>query len=193
MSKHLSICALLATMSLLAGQAFGADSSQPAKDSFITGKLEATYLFNRHLNSFTIHPETTNGVVHLTGSVDSDIDRDLAGQIAKGVDGVTSVKNDLVVESGSSQASTKSSGTSGTFGQYVDDATTTAMVKSKLLADSNVKGLKITVETTRDVVTLTGKVGSAEQKQLAEKIARNTGDVKSVKNELVIDKTVGGS
>jgi hyperosmotically inducible protein len=193
MSKHLSICALLATMSLLAGQAFGADSSQPAKDSFITGKLEATYLFNRHLNSFTIHPETTNGVVHLTGSVDSDIDRDLAGQIAKGVDGVTSVKNDLVVKSGSSQASTKSSGTSGTFGQYVDDATTTAMVKSKLLADSNVKGLKITVETTRDVVTLTGKVGSAEQKQLAEKIARNTGDVKSVKNELVIDKTVGGS
>jgi len=193
MSKHLSICALLATMSLLAGQAFGADSSQPAKDSFITGKLEATYLFNRHLHSFTIHPETTNGVVHLTGSVDSDIDRDLAGQIAKGVDGVTSVKNDLVVKSGSSQASTKSSGTSGTFGQYVDDATTTAMVKSKLLADSNVKGLKITVETTRDVVTLTGKVGSAEQKQLAEKIARNTGDVKSVKNELVIDKTVGGS
>ena len=193
MRKQLSICALLATMSLVASQAFAADSSQPAKDAFITGKLEATYTFNRHLSASAIHTETTNGVVHLTGTVDSDIDRDLAGQIAKGAEGVTSVKNDLVVKSGSSQASTKSSGSGETFGQYVDDATTTAMVKSKLLADPNVKGLKISVETTGDVVTLTGKVGSAEQKQLAEKLAKNTGDVKSVKNQLVIDKSVGGS
>jgi osmotically-inducible protein OsmY len=130
--------------------------------------------------------------VHLTGTVDSSIDRDLAGEIAKGAEGVTSVKNDLVVKAGSSQASTKSSNSSGeSFGQYVDDATTTAMVKTKLLADPNVKGLKIGVETTGDVVTLTGKVGSTEQKQLAEKLAKNTGDVKSVKNQLVIDKSGG--
>jgi hyperosmotically inducible periplasmic protein len=194
MRKHLTICSLLATMSLLAMQAYAADSSQPAKDAFITGKLEATYLFNRHLTGSAIKAETTNGVVHLTGTVDSDIDRDLAAQIAKGAQGVTSVKNDLVVKkSGSSQASTKSSSSGETFGQYVDDATTTAMVKTKLLADPNVKGLKISVETTGDVVTLTGKVGSAEQKQLAEKLAQNTSDVKKVKNELVIDKTVGGS
>ena len=59
MRTHLTFYALLATMSLVATQAFAADSSQPAKDSFITGKLEATYLLNRHLNVFTIHPETT--------------------------------------------------------------------------------------------------------------------------------------
>jgi osmotically-inducible protein OsmY len=192
MRKHLlTICGLLATLSLTAAPVFAADSAQPAKDSFITGKLEATYLFNRHLSAFTIHPETTNGVVHLTGTVDSDIDRDLAGEIAKGVDGVTSVKNDLVVKAGSSQAGSKSGNSGETFGQYVDDATTTAMVKTKLLADPNVKGLKIGVETTGDVVTLTGKVGSAEQKQLAEKLTRNTGDVKKVRNELVIDKSGG--
>src|SRR5262245_38946777 len=124
MKRHLlTISALLATLSLAAAPAFAADSAQPAKDSFITGKLEATYLFNRHLNAFTIHPEPTNGVVHLTGTVESNIDRDLAGEIAKGVDGVTSVKNDLVVKAGSSQASSKSSsGSSRTFGELVDDA-----------------------------------------------------------------------
>jgi hyperosmotically inducible protein len=193
MRKHLTLCGLLATMSLFAMQASAADSSQPAKDSFITGKLEATYLLNRHLSVFTIHPETTNGVVHLTGTVDSTIDRDLAGALAQGIDGVTSGKNDLVVQAGSSQAASKSSGSTRSFGEYVDDATTTAMVKTKLLADPNVKGLKIGVETSGDVVTLTGKVGSAEQKQLAEKLAKNTSDVKSVKNQLVIDKSVGGS
>ncbi len=112
MRKHLPICALLATMTLVAAQAFAADSSQPAKDSFITGKLEATYLLNRHLSVFTIHPETTNGVVHLTGTVDNNIDRDLAAELAKGIDGVTSVKNDLVVKAGSGQASSKSSNSS---------------------------------------------------------------------------------
>jgi osmotically-inducible protein OsmY len=193
MKRHLlTALGLLATLSLAAAPTFAAESSQPAKDSFITGKLEATYLFNRHLSGSSIKAETTNGVVHLTGTVDSNIDRDLAGEIAKGADGVTSVKNDLVVKAGSSQASSKSSNSSGeSFGQYVDDATTTAMVKTKLLADPNVKGLKIGVETTGDVVTLTGNVGSAEQKQLAEKLAKNTSDVKSVKNKLVIDKNGG--
>jgi hyperosmotically inducible periplasmic protein len=193
MKTQLAKFALVTTMSLAAMQAFAADQSQPVKDSYITGKLEATYLLNHHLNVFTIHPETTNGVVHLTGTVESNIDRDLAGELAKGIDGVTSVKNDLVVKAGSSQANAKSSSSTRTFGAFVDDSTTTAMVKTKLLADPNVKGLKIGVETRGDVVTLTGKVGSSEQKQLAEKIASNTGDVKKVHNELVIDKSVGGS
>jgi len=191
MTKQLATLALLVTMSLAAMQASAGDDSQLIKDAFITGKLEGTYLLNRHLNVFTIHPETNNGVVHLTGTVESNIDRDLAGELAKGIDGVVSVKNDLAVKTGSTQAKATSKGTGRTFGEFVDDATTTAMVKLKLLGDPNIKGLKIAVETRGDVVTLTGKVGSAEQKQLAEQLTRNTGDVKNVRNELVIDKSVG--
>jgi osmotically-inducible protein OsmY len=192
MTKRLATFALLAMTSIGAMQAFAGDDSQPIKDAFITGKLEGTYLLNRHLNVFTIHPETNKGVVHLTGTVESEIDRDLAGELAKGIDGVVSVKNDLVVKTGSSQAKAANSKDTGrTFGQFVDDATTTAMVKLKLLADPNINGLKIAVETRGDVVTLSGKVGSAEQKQLAEQLTRNTGDVKNVRNALVIDKSVG--
>ena len=72
---------------------------------------------------------------------------------------------------------------------WVDDATTTAMVKSKLLADPQIKGTKIDVDTRGDVVTLSGTVASKEQKQLAEQIAKNTGDVKQVKNQLVVGST----
>ncbi|HUL82474.1 MAG TPA: BON domain-containing protein [Gammaproteobacteria bacterium] len=191
MTKQLATFALLVMTSLGAMQAFAGDDSQPIKDAFITGKLEGTYLLNGHLNVFTIHPETNRGVVHLTGTVESEIDRDLAGELAKGIDGVVSVKNDLVVKTGSSRAKASSKDADRTFGQFVDDATTTAMVKLKLLADPNIKGLKIAVETRGDIVTLTGKVGSSEQKQLAEQLTRNTGDVKNVRNELVIDKSVG--
>jgi osmotically-inducible protein OsmY len=63
------------------------------------------------------------------------------------------------------------------------------MVKSKLFAAPHIKGTKIDVDTRGDVVTLSGTVGSNEQKQLAEQIAKNTGDVKQVKNQLVVGST----
>jgi osmotically-inducible protein OsmY len=62
-------------------------------------------------------------------------------------------------------------------------------MKSKLLANTNTHGLKIDVDTRGDVVTLAGAVSSSEEKQLAEQIARNTGDVKDVRNQLVVQRS----
>jgi hyperosmotically inducible periplasmic protein len=188
MRNYLALTALLATMSLTGTHAFGDDKGAP-KDSWITGKLEATYALNRHLNAFAINTETTNGVVHLTGTVESDIDRDLAGELAKGIEGVVSVDNDLAIKPNARQE-VQAGSTQRPFGVFVDDATTTAMVKSKLLANPNTKGLDIDVDTRGDVVTLNGEVTSAEEKQLAEELAKNTGDVKEVRNQLVV-KRVG--
>jgi len=201
MKKQLTITALLIGSALAGSQAY-ADFSGDAKDAWITGKLEAVYALNPHLDAFTIKTETTAAKVHLTGTVDSEIDRDLATELAKGIDGVVSVDNDLVVKSGTRTAAhptTRSSDAKSAsasadkeqrpFGVWVDDATTTAMVKSKLLADSHIKGTKIDVDTRGDVVTLSGTVGSKEQKELAEQIAKNTGDVKQVKNQLVVGST----
>ncbi len=186
MKKYLAITALIATMSLGAMQAFGDDKGAP-KDGWITGKLEATYALNRHLNAFTINTETVSGIVHLTGNVETDIDRDLAGELAKGIEGVVSVDNDLVIKP-NAREDARTETTQRPFGVFVDDATTTAMVKSKLLANANTKGLEIDVDTRGDVVTLNGEVASAEEKQLAEEITRNTGDVKQVRNQLVVKR-----
>lgn len=70
-------------------------------------------------------------------------------------------------------------------GPAINDATITTRIKAKLLADS-ITGT--TVDTTDGVVTLTGSVGSDEQKAKAEKHARETEGVKNVKNELVVKK-----
>ena len=158
------------------------------KDGWLAGKIETVYTLNRHLNAFAINTDVENGMVHLTGMVESDIDRDLAGEIAEGIDGVVEVQNDLKVEESARQAAAKKSGEEGkrSFGTWVDDATTTAAVKSRLVGNANTKGLQIDVDTWGDVVTLSGEVGSAEEKQLAEEIARNTGDVEDVLNQLVV-------
>ena len=121
----------------------------------------------------------TQGVVQLTGKVSSDIDRDLAGELAKGIEGVVDVNNDLqvVARTGDTAATAVGSG-DRSFGAWIDDATTTASVKSKLLGNPNTEGLQIDVDTRGDVVTLSGEVASAEEKALAEELTRNTGDVK---------------
>ena len=187
MNKYLAVTGLLAG-SLLGLQAHGAESTGPVKDAWIDGKLETVYLLNRYLNAFTIDTDVTNGVVHLTGKVHSDIDRDLAGEIAKGIDGVVSVDNKLAIVPRSNQPAAPAAAGTRTFGAWIDDATTTASVKTKLLSDPNTDGLRIDVDTRRDVVTLSGEVGSAEERVLAEELARNTGDVKSVRNQLIVRK-----
>ena len=59
-------------------------------------------------------------------------------------------------------------------GDAAADAATTAAVKTKLLADTKVGGLKIDVDTKDNVVTLTGKVHSAAERTEAVRLARTT-------------------
>jgi osmotically-inducible protein OsmY len=68
-------------------------------------------------------------------------------------------------------------------GPAINDAGITTKIKAKLLADS-ITGT--TVDTTNGVVTLTGSVGNDEEKSKAEKLAKETEGVKSVKNDLVV-------
>ena len=68
----------------------------------------------------------------------------------------------------------------------VDDATVTAKVKSALIATPEVSGLRIDVDTSDNVVSLNGTVGSAEQRELAERTARSVEGVRDVKNNLVV-------
>ena len=182
MNKTLTVLTLIGTLATV--PAFAAKPSGQPGDAWIQGKIETVYLLNRHLNSFAIDTDVRGGAVHLTGKVESNIDRDLAGELAKGIDGVVSVKNDLVVAPHSKVAAAE--GDHRPFGVWVEDVTTTARVKTKLLTDTNIAGLKINVDTNGDVVTLAGEVASSEEKQLAEQLARNTGDVKDVHNQLVI-------
>lgn len=187
--KTLIATALAAGISLASSVAL-ADASTftgATKDAWITGKIETAFVLNAHLNPFAITTNVDNGVVHLSGIVKDDIDRDLAVEVAKGIDGVTEVKSDLTLDPARAAAARESAAAERDFGSWVDDATTTAVVKSKLVGNANTSGLKIDVDTSNDVVTLSGRVHSRAESDLAEQIARNTGDVKDVRNNLVVD------
>ena len=67
-------------------------------DSVITTKVKSLLAADNILKSFDIAVETSKGNVQLSGLVDSQITVDKAGEIAKGVSGVKSVKNSLIVK-----------------------------------------------------------------------------------------------
>lgn len=71
-------------------------------------------------------------------------------------------------------------------GSYVDDSAITAAVKAKMAEDKNVSATAISVETLKGTVQLSGFAKSQAEKDRAENIARNTKDVKAVRNSIVV-------
>jgi hypothetical protein len=66
-----------------------------ASDSAITMKVKSAVFAEESLKSSEINVETFKGVVQLSGFVNSQDDINRAVAVAKDVDGVTSVKNDM--------------------------------------------------------------------------------------------------
>ena len=64
-------------------------------DSVITTKVKAAVLNEPSLKSAEINVETFKGVVQLSGFVSSQADINKAVEVARGVGGVKSVKNDM--------------------------------------------------------------------------------------------------
>jgi osmotically-inducible protein OsmY len=73
-----------------------------------------------------------------------------------------------------------------TVGETIDDATITTRVKTSLLNDPDVGGLRIDVDTFKGVVTLSGRVKSKEEETKAVALARKIGGVTDVKSTLSI-------
>lgn len=162
------------------------------KDAWLDGKLESALLFNGHLNSFDIDTEVQNGTAYLSGAVESDIDRDLAGEIAKSIKGISEVENNLVVDkSKAGRDESEAAKERRSFVEAVQNATLTARIKTKLLVNSNTGGMAIDVDSRDGVVTLSGDVRSMQEAELAEKIAENTEGAEKVHNQLTVASNRG--
>ena len=71
-------------------------------------------------------------------------------------------------------------------GETIDDATITTRVKTSLLNDPDVGGLRIDVDTFKGVVTLSGRVKNRDEETKAVALARKIGGVADVKSTLQV-------
>jgi len=89
---------LIATFAACAATRTRESSGEYIDDSVITTKVKSLLAQDDFLKSFQIGVESRKGIVQLSGFVNSQSAVDKAGQIARGVDGVKSVKNDLILK-----------------------------------------------------------------------------------------------
>jgi hyperosmotically inducible protein len=160
-------------------------------DPGVTTAVKAKLASDDSVKANRIDVDTEEGVVTLTGSVDTPATKARALELARSSDGVVRVVDQLTVEpapaatSGAGEATrdaTRDVGRAGT------DAAVTTAVKTKFLADTDISGLKIDVDTKDGVVTLTGVVPTRAEKQKALSVAKKTEGVTSVVDRLKVGK-----
>lgn len=76
-----------------------AKAEQYVSDTAITAKVKAALVANDSVKGLDTQVETQNGVVQLSGFVDTETQADLAVEVAKQQKGVKDVKNDLRLKS----------------------------------------------------------------------------------------------
>lgn len=175
-----TISALIAGTALVALAACSATRTQRAPgetidDAALLTSVKAALASESISNAADVNVSVRRGEVNLSGFVDTAQDKSSAAELARNVDGVKSVKNDIAVH-----------GKSSSVGEVIDDSLLTAKVKTALIASPDTKAHEIGVETKAGVVQLSGFVDNAAAKSAATSVARSVTGVKEVKNELSI-------
>ena len=99
LQKFISLAAILAllTLSACAGTASSRSTGTYIDDKTISTKVEAQLAADSITKAIQVEVETYDGVVQLSGFVDSPAARQRAEEIARGVGGVKAVENDLQI------------------------------------------------------------------------------------------------
>jgi len=191
-------------------------TAEVATDAEITSAVKTKLLADKTVGGLKLDVDTNDGFVTLRGPVHSAVERDAALRIARNTNGVKSVTNKLVMDTAATTGRTdkddklkvevkddtkesaekvkdashkgaeKTKDAAVKTKDVTADASITSAVKTKLLGDTQVGGLKIDVDTKDNVVTLTGVVKNAAEKAEAVRLARTTSGVKSVVDKLTI-------
>jgi hyperosmotically inducible protein len=178
---------LSAILAVLAFAVLSTACSQQA-DIGITTKVKSLLDSDRAVaNAAQIQVTTQDKVVTLAGPVDSPATKAHAVNLAKGVEGVKKVVDNLTVAPSTVAAAQPAAAEAapGTATAPTDTAITQA-VKEKLLLQPETASGTISVDTHDGVVTLTGTVKSPQEKEQVIQTARNTQGVQRVEDKLSI-------
>src|SRR5262250_1692762 len=149
------------------------EAKQGMSDSWITSKTKIALFSDDRVKGTQVHVETKGGTVMLRGKVDDAEAKTAAGEIAKGIDGVKSVKNELQVVAPSNRKAVDA-----------DDNQISKSIENRFKQDPQLKHAKIDAKVNAGVVTLTGEVKSIDTSARASELARGIPGVRSVKNDL---------
>lgn len=174
--RHLRELTLIVCLFFVVEAAAVQAATQSVSDTALTTKVKAALSGDRNVQARDIEVETREGVVQLSGFVDSEGARSAAVLRARSVDGVAEVRNDLSIRTDDRPVREPVS----------DDGVIAARVRDSLgnvmLADES----EVKVEVSEGVVQLSGFVESVEEKARAGDAASAVAGVRDVENHIAL-------
>ena len=201
------VATLLSAFALVTAAA--CSQSDPGITTAVKSKLAA----DETVKAYQIDVDTADRVVTLSGTVENTAAKEQAVVLARQTEGVRDVVDHITVGAQTAPTTGDDRDLSDRAGEasrdvtneareagrdgldrareatvdtqaVATDASITAAVKGQLLADKDVAGLKIDVDTNKGIVTLNGTVQTRAEAERAATVARQTKGVTSVVNNL---------
>ncbi|HKE94144.1 MAG TPA: BON domain-containing protein [Povalibacter sp.] len=166
--------ALILSLGLVAAGATAVADDMHKSDASLTASVKSALISNDATKARQINVETKDGVVQLSGFVDSSAAKSAAETTAMSVEGVKQVQNRLLIRDGNRST-----------GQAVDDTVIAAKVKGELAGKAGLgTASDVNVEVNSGVVELSGFVATPDEKAKAGEVARGINGVKDVRNNI---------
>jgi osmotically-inducible protein OsmY len=156
-------------------------------DAWMAFKIRGRLLVKGNVSATSTKVAVNEGNVVLSGTADNTAQKELTEVYAKDIDGVKSVKNDIVITDRSTDRSAdRADSRHESAGEQIDDASITSQVKYALLSHKSTSALKTKVTTTDGVVRVTGDAATDAEKSLVTKLAGDVRGTRSVKNDMTV-------
>jgi osmotically-inducible protein OsmY len=166
------VCMLVCFVTVMSG--LSVFSEDQLKDAEISAAINADLIYDSRVMANKIDVECLDGVVTLSGTVNSILDRERAENFAAATVGVRSIINLIRVDPRIAQT----------------DAQLTELVRGALARDPAADAFEVKVDVQEGVVTLKGRVESYAEKDLSADVAKNTVGVKEVRNRILVENAV---
>lgn len=152
-----------------AANANRADSNTARSDSWVALKTKLALIANSPTSGYDTDVDAKEGTVTLTGKVDTDAVKSEAEQVARKVEGVRGVNNQLQVvpEAKRSEVNAADEKIKDAIGKLMD-------------SDPNLQNLSLSIDSNAGVVSLDGSVDTLDQLWKAAQVIRKVPGVKSV-------------
>jgi hyperosmotically inducible protein len=147
--------------------------TEASKDAWLTAKTKIALYGDDRVSGSYINVDTQNGTVMLRGKVGSADEKRAAEEVARSIDGVGTVKNELQVVSSAERKMVNAK-----------DNDLKNSIQRRITTDPSLKDSDIEVRVDAGVVTLMGDVKDIGSRARASEVARAVPGVKYVKNEL---------
>ena len=181
-SLCLALCLCLSTATAVvtftgcAGDRYNRSTGEYIDDKSLDSRVKDALSDNPEYKFKGVNVTAFKGTVQLSGFVDTYSQKYSAGSIAKQVQGVKDVENDITVKDQNERST----------GEYIDDKSLNARVDSALRDNPEYKFDEVSVTSYKGTVQLSGFVNTSDQKAKAGDIAKQVEGVQDVVNNITV-------